>query len=113
MGDLVDLDAFRKQRKEEEEAAALAEAEAKAAEEEAELEKLRIILDSLVSSLGEITGSAYLIDRYDDGWESVDLDDYSSYTVYTHEAGYDEDGYYDRSWEVNPFEVQDDEEPDF
>ena len=110
MGDLVDLDAFRKQREEEEEAKAKAEAESKAAEEEAELEQLQYLLDSIISSLGALTG-AYV--TYDDWRDPNYFNGYNNYSVYTHEAGYNDDGYYEKSWELNPFEVEDDEEEDF
>ena len=112
MGEIVDLDAFRKQREEEEEAKAKAEAEAKAAEEQAELELMQEMISRIVSNLGEIlTGSTY-------GYYSSYDDDYFDFnTTYVHEAGYDDDGYYERSWEVDPFGINEEDEhedePDF
>ena len=112
MGDIVDLDAFRKQREEEEKAKAKAEADAKAAEDEAELELMQEMVSRIVSSLGEIlTGSS-------NGYYSAYDSDYFDFnTTYIHEAGYDDDGYYERSWELDPFSPNDEDyeedEPDF
>lgn len=107
MGEIVDLDAFRKQRKEEEEASALAEAESIAAAEEAEIQEMKEILDRIMFNLGEvITGSH---DSYRSGLSMDDLYDHSEYTIYTHEAGYNDDGYYEKTWQIDPFSEEDDE----
>ena len=112
MGEIVDLDAFRKQREEEEEAKARAEAEAKAAEEQAEIDYMRDVLHRIMVNLSDsLTGSMMLYTGEDApsfGYDGYSSDDYT-FNSYYHEAGYDEDGYYERSWEFDPRE---EEEPD-
>ena len=112
MGEIVDLDAFRKQREEEEEAKVKAEAEAKAAEEQAEIDYMQDMLSRIMISLTEhITGSTISYTDYD-----KDHDPYGGLsTYYVHEAGYDDDGYYEKSWNFDPitgdlFEEEDEED---
>ena len=114
MGEIVDLDAFRKQREEEEEAKAKAEAAALAAEEQAEIDYMRDVLHRIMVSLGShLTGSmmTYTTDAPSWGVDNYSSDDYQ-FNTYYHEAGYDDDGYYERSWEVDPSEWIDDGEED-
>ena len=111
MGEIVDLDAFRKQREEEEKAKAEAEAETKAAEDEAEVNYLQDLLHRIMVNLSEVfTGST---DQYtpvgDHYYDSYSSDDYVLNTYY-HEAGYDDDGYYERTWEFDPYEKDDEED---
>lgn len=105
MGDLVDLDVFRKQREEEERAEREAEAKAKADEEQAEIDRMQDLLHRIMTNLSEVfTGSAIQYSTYEQyPTESWSSDDYM-FNTYYHEAGYDDDGYYERSWEVDPFE---------
>jgi len=111
MGEIVDLDAFRKQREEEEEAKAIAEAEAKAAEEQAEIDYMQDVLSRIMITLSEhLTGSMITYSDYDG---SDSYDGFSTY--YVHEAGYDDDGYYEKSWDFDPltgdmFERDDEED---
>jgi hypothetical protein len=118
MGEIVDLDAFRKQREEEEEAKAKAEAEAKAAEEQADIDYMQELLHRIMVSLGDIyTGSIYYTNFENENnpyetYTSYSSDDYT-FNTYYHEAGYDDDGYYERSWEIDPREIMDDDDQDF
>ena len=108
MGEIVDLDAFRKRREKEEEAKAKAEAEAKAAEEQEEIDYMQEVLSRIILGIGDLVSGSmiqYTHEDYSD-WSS---DDYVLNTYY-HEAGYDEDGYYERSWEFDPRENEDDED---
>ena len=111
MGEIVDLDAFRKQRKEEEEAKAKAEADAKAAEEQAEIDYMQDVLSRILISLTEhMTGSMISYTDYDDP------ESYRGFsTYYVHEAGYGDDGYYENSWDFDPLSgefIDDDDEQD-
>tara|TARA_B100000131_G_scaffold318719_1_gene363147 strand:- start:1155 stop:1505 length:351 start_codon:yes stop_codon:yes gene_type:complete len=116
MGDLVDLDAFRKQREEEEKIKQEAEAAAKEAEEEAEVEYMQNLLHSIMANLSDLyTGSTYYTNFNNpyDNHLSYSSDDYM-FNTYYHEAGYDDDGYYERSWEADPRDFLDnDDEEDF
>ena len=90
MGDLVDLDAFRKQREEEELAKAKAEAAAKAAEEQAEYDSMQELLQRIMINLSEVlTGSVNQytgIDAYPyDTYQTYSSDDYT-FNTYYHEA---------------------------
>ncbi len=99
MGDLVDLDTFRRQREEEEEAKEKAEADKRAAEEQAEIDYMQDVLQRIIVSLGSLmTGSA--IDYTMDGqpYSYYPSGGYDNYSTYYHEAGYDDDGYYETSW---------------
>tara|TARA_B100000131_G_scaffold317664_2_gene360085 strand:- start:377 stop:730 length:354 start_codon:yes stop_codon:yes gene_type:complete len=105
MGDLVDLDAFRKKRETEEREKAEAEAKAQEEQDQAEIEYMQDLLHRIMTNLSDVfTGSMIqytTLDQYPtDSWSS---DDYT-FNTYYHEAGYDEDGYYEKSWEVDPFE---------
>ena len=112
MGDLVDLDAFRKQREEEEKA----KEEAEAAKDQADYEHMQELLQRIMlnlSDLGLTSGSTiqYTTDDYS-------YDPYTSFNTYYHEAGYDDDGYYERSsWEFDPngeyAELSEEDDDDF
>jgi hypothetical protein len=110
MGEIVDLNAFRKQREEEEEAKAKAEAEAYAAEEQAEIEYMQSVLDKIMVSLGGmLTGSStgyYTMEGQP--YDYYPTGGYSEFNTYYHEAGYDNDGYYERSW--GPEDEEDEED---
>lgn len=100
MGDIVDLNAFRKQRAEEEEAKAAEEAaieaEAKKAEAQAEIDYMQEVLSRILVSMGDtLTGSMV-------SYSSDEEPHFSDYTTYYHEAGYNTDGYYEKSWEYDP-----------
>jgi len=60
MGDLVDLDAFRKRKEEEEKAKAEKEKEETEQRELAELEYLKQVLTTMVASLPPVTGAYYV-----------------------------------------------------
>ena len=96
---VVDLAAFRKQKEAEAEEKAKKEAE----EEELEnIEYLQYILGSIMSQMGDPkkTGSLFYVPMSDN--------DYNSY--YTFESGYNDEGYYESTWEWDGFEEEDDEE---
>jgi len=108
MGEIVDLDAFRKQREEEEEAKVKAELEAKAAEEDAEIEYMRSVLSRIMISFGgALSGSSMgYYDMDDQPYGYYPTGGYNNLSTYYHEAGYDSDGYYEKSW----IDEEDDEE---
>jgi|MDTB01.1.fsa_nt_gb hypothetical protein len=100
MGEIVDLDAFRKQREEEEEAKIKADAAALAQEEQDEIDHMQEVLSRIMISLTEhLTGSAMSYSDYMN--PDTNYDGFSTY--YVHEAGYDDDGYYEKSWDFDPF----------
>ena len=113
MGEVVDLDAFRKQRKEEEEAEARAEAEALAQEEQDEIDYMRDVLHRIMVNLSDsLTGSIMSYNPDDPnyfGYDGYSSDDYL-FNTYYHEAGYDENGYYEKSWEFDPREDEEDDD---
>ena len=99
MGDLVDLDAYRKQKEEEERLK-------REQEEREEYEYLSNLVHTVMVNIGNlITGSTL---NYTDlsGYTS---DDFHLHTYY-HEAGYDENGYYEKNWELDPWDFVDDED---
>ncbi len=111
MGEVVDLDAFRRQREEEEEAKVKAELDAQAAEDQAEIDYMQEVLSRIMISLTEhITGSTMGYSDYMS--PDTNYDGFSTYHV--HEAGYNDDGYYQKSWDFDPLtgdmEEYDDEE---
>jgi hypothetical protein len=99
MGDLVDLDAFRKRKEEEERAKEKAELEKQAKEDAADIEYMQSVLNKIMVSLSSImTGSGveYTMDGQPYSYyPSGGLDNYGTYY---HEAGYDDDGYYENTW---------------
>lgn len=107
MGEIVDLDAFRKQREEEEKAKAEEEERIKAEEEQAEIDYMNDVLTRLLKGLGGLFSGSMITHTVDD---STIYEDFTPY--YTHEAGYTEDGYYENSWDydMNPIGSDDDEE---
>lgn len=119
MGEIVDLDAFRKQREEEEKARVEAEAEAQRIKDQADIDYMQELLDRIMVNLSEVFTGSYSSYNTKDGYypydtyQSYSSDDYM-FTTYVHEAGYDDDGYYERSWELEPFNNDEsDDEPDF
>tara|TARA_A100001035_G_C27515082_1_gene378204 strand:- start:231 stop:539 length:309 start_codon:yes stop_codon:yes gene_type:complete len=93
MGDLVDLDAFRKQKEKE------AEEKAKAEEIE-DIEYMRYVLANLMESLASNpnkTGTLFYIPMTDDEY----------YSNYSFESGYDDEGYYESTWEWDGFNEED------
>ena len=113
MGEIVDLGAFRKQKEEEEKAKAEEEARIKAEEEQAEIDYLTGLVHNIMTGLGDLLSGS----DYDDSvFRPYYPEDYSATDVevstYFHEAGYDDDGYYEKSWHFDPWSGEDDEEPD-
>jgi hypothetical protein len=108
MGDVVDLDAFRKQREEKERAEARAEEEAKAAEEQAEIDYMQDVISRILFSLGGVTTGSMM--SYPDSMTGYRYDDYPrdsfTFNTYYHEAGYNDDGYYEKSWEWDPEQAE-------
>jgi len=93
MGDLVDLDAFRKQKERE------AEEKAKAEEIE-DIEYMRHVLTNLMESLASNpnkTGTLFYVPMTDDEY----------YSNYSFESGYDDEGYYESTWEWDGFNEED------
>ena len=95
---VVDLSAFRRQREEEEQAKAqdLADAQEEAAIQE--LEYLEELMERVVTEMADV----YFRDNPDQseqGYYPLD----SGNDFYFHEAGYNEDGYYERSWQYDPW----------
>ncbi len=93
MGDLVDLDAYRKQKiaeQEEEERKKLEQAEIE------EIESMRYILSNILGQLGDPkkTGSLFYVPMSDDDY----------FNHYQFESGYNDDGYYESTWEWDGFE---------
>ena len=90
---VVDLAAFRKQREDEEAEKIRLEKEA---EELEEIEHMRYLLGNIMEQLGDPTktGSLFYVPMTDE--------DYNNY--YTFESGYNEDGYYESTWEWEGFE---------
>ena len=88
MGDLVDLNAYRIQKQKELDEKEKAEQEEKDREE---IEYMRTVLISLMEQLGdpEKTGSLFYAPMSDDDY----------YNHYSFESGYNDDGYYESTWE--------------
>ena len=114
MGEIVDLDNFRKQREEEEKAKAEEEARRaeeeerqRAADEQAQLDYMSEVLTKLMKGLSMGASGSMIT------YSTDDTSFYESYTpYYTHEAGYDDDGYYEKTWdyELDPSGPPDDEQ---
>ncbi len=85
---IVDLDAFRKQREEEE-----AEKERLKREQQdlEEIEYMRHLLGSIMQNLGDPTKTGTLF------YVPMSDDDYNNY--YAFESGYNDEGYYESTWE--------------
>ena len=101
MGDLVDLDAFRKQKIAEQEE----EERKNNAEEEAEqIESMRYILSTIMSQLGDPqkTGTLFYVPMTDDDY----------FNHYQFESGYNEEGYYESTWEWKELEQDNLYEPE-
>ena len=96
-----DLSAFRKQKEKEEEEKARAE---KDAADLAEFEYIKQLLGNIIEQVGDPakTGTLFYVPMSDD--------DYSNY--YTFESGYNEDGYYESTWEWEGFAENEDDEED-
>ena len=104
MGDVVDLNAFRKQREEEERADERAKEEEKEAEEQAELDYMQDVISKILFGLkGATTGSMMSYPGSLTGYhyDSLPRDEFT-FNTYYHEAGYNDDGYYEKSWEWDP-----------
>lgn len=111
MGEIVDLNAFRKQREEEEEAKAKADAEALAQEEQDEIDYMRDVLHRIMTNLSDtMSGSMVQYSDYNNHWDTYPSSDDFMLNTYYHEAGYDENGYYEKSWEFDPREDEEDED---
>ena len=116
MGDIVDLDAFRKQREDEEKAKAEEEERIKAEEEQAEIEYLTSLVHNIMAGLGSLlTGASPSGYNEDPEFRPYYPSDYRSndfeLSTYYHEAGYDDDGYYEKNWQYDPWgDTSDDEE---
>ncbi len=95
MGDLVDLDAFRKQKKLEAEEEERKKLEAEEAEK---IESMQIILSSILSQLGDPqkTGTIFYVPMTDD--------DYFNRYQYQFETGYNDEGDYESTWEWDGFD---------
>ena len=110
MGDVVDLDACRRQREEEERAQARAEEEERIAQEQADIDYMQDVISRIISSLPGVTTGSMM--PYTDYYSSQNpspgyrYDDYPSdsftFNTYCQEAGYNDDGYYEKSWEWDP-----------
>ncbi len=96
---VVDLAAFRKQKEDEEAEKLRLEQEEKDHEE---IEYMRYLLGNIMDQLGDPTrtGSLFYVPMSDD--------DYNSY--YTFESGYNDEGYYESTWEWEGFGDPEDEE---
>jgi 5,10-methylene-tetrahydrofolate dehydrogenase/methenyl tetrahydrofolate cyclohydrolase len=98
---VVDLAAFRKQKEDEEAEKIRLEKEAVELEE---IEHMRYLLGNIMEQLGDPTktGSLFYVPMTDE--------DYNNY--YTFESGYNEDGYYESTWEWEGFDDSDGDEED-
>ena len=85
---IVDLAAFRKQKEEDDAEKLRLEKEA---EELQDIEYMQYLLGNIMEQLGDPTktGTLFYVPMTDD--------DYNSY--YTFESGYNDDGYYESTWE--------------
>ena len=98
---VVDLAAFRKEKEE-------AEAEKLRLEQEAEdleeIEYMRYLLGNIMEQLGDPTktGSLFYVPMSDEEYK----------THYTFESGYDDDGYYESTWEWEGFDDSDGDKED-
>ncbi len=96
---VVDLAAFRKQ-KEKEEAEKLRLEKEK--EELEDIEYMRYLLGNIMENLGDPTKTGTLF------YVPMSDEEYNSY--YTFESGYNEDGYYESTWEWDGFADREDDE---
>lgn len=96
MGDLVDLDAFRKQKEKEEAERLRLEKEQ---QERDEIEQMQIVLINIMEQLGDParTGSIFYVPMTDDDY----------YNHYQFESGYDDNGDYYSSWEADGYNEED------
>ena len=96
---VVDLAAFREQKLREEEEKARLEKEEKDLEE---IESMRYLLSNIMQQLGDPskTGTLFYVPL------PLTDDDYNSY--YSLESGYNDEGYYESTWEWKGFEDEED-----
>ena len=100
---VVDLAAFRKQKEVEEEEKARIQREV---DDEEEIESMRYLLNNIMEQIGDPTktGSMFYVPMSDE--------DYFSKYYTTFESGYNEDGYYESTWESPGFSEDFPEEED-
>ena len=92
MGELVDLNAYRKKKQRQ-----IEEEERKAAEErEYEIQEMQRILKGIMEEMGAT--------QHTDGMFYVPLTDEEYYTHFQFDSGYNEDGYYESTWEWDGFD---------
>ena len=98
---VVDLAAFRKQKEEEE---AEKERLLKEREQLEDIEYMRYLLGNIIENLGDPTktGSLFYVPMSDG--------EFNSY--YTFESGYNDEGYYESTWEWDGFADPEDDEED-
>ena len=91
---VVDLTAYRKQKEEEE---AEKERIKKQQEEIEEIEYMKYLLSNIMTNLGDPkkTGSLFYVPMSDDEY----------FTNYQFESGYNEEGYYESTWEWEGFNL--------
>lgn len=105
---VVDLNAYREQKEKE-------ERERLEQEERDEYEYLSSLVHSFMTNLGDLVSSGGI--DYTQEYNPYSSDDFQL-TTYYHEAGYDENGYYEKNWELDPWDfanyetIEDDDEPD-
>ena len=105
---IVDLNAYREQKEKE-------ERERLEQEERDEYEYLSSLVHSFMTNLGDLVSSGGI--DYTQDYNPYSSDDFQL-TTYYHEAGYDENGYYEKNWELDPWDfanyetIEDDDEPD-
>ena len=96
---VVDLAAFFKQKEEDEAEKLRLEQEA---EELEEVEYMRYLLGNIMEQLGDPTKTGSLFYN--------PISDYDFNNYFTFESGYNEDGYYESTWEGPGFAEDDDED---
>ena len=96
---VVDLAAFRKQKEEEEAEKLRLE---KRQQDEEDIEYMRYLLGSIMENIGDPTktGTMFYVPMSDE--------EYNSY--YTFESGYNDEGYYESTWEWDGFSDPEDED---
>ena len=96
---VVDLAAFRKQKEEEEAEKLRLE---KRQQDEEDIEYMRYVLGSIMENIGDPTktGTMFYVPMSDE--------EYNSY--YTFESGYNDEGYYESTWEWDGFSDPEDED---
>jgi hypothetical protein len=99
---VVDLAAFRKQKEEEEAEKLRLEKEKQDADD---IEYMRYLLGSIMENIGDPTktGTMFYIPMSDE--------EFNSY--YTFESGYNDEGYYESTWEWEGFAYPEDEEEEY